>query len=197
LIRINPQTLSLEEKMFVLGSNIEPLPISMPINKEFYEPYQIAITEAFFKYEEALTKETENANKFYIRFNFNGYEYKFTTYDKSTYLNNIKIAKENFELSKSLKTDYLKAAENKAKITNLNEQNKKKTLLKKYLMVYEDLMSKINAYPGLSETIALLKSLNAVSDKVVAFYSQDTKDIEKKLSDVETADQIQAIILGH
>jgi hypothetical protein len=167
------------------------------INKEFYEPYQIAITEAFFKYEEALTKETENADKLYIRFDLNGFEYEFTTYDKSTFLNNLEITKENFELSKSLKTDYLKASENKAKIISLNEQNKKKTLLKKYLMAYEDLMSKINAYPGLSETIALLKSLNTVSDKVLGLYTQETKDLEKKLGDAETTDQIQAIILGN
>lgn len=166
------------------------------INKEFYEPYQIAITEAFFKYKEALTKEIENANKLYFRFAFKGTEYKFTTYDKTTFLNNLKVAKDNFELSKSVKTDYLKALENKAKITSLNDQNKKKTLLKKYLIVHEDLISKISAYPGLIETLSLLNSLNAVSDKVLALYSQETKDLEKKLSDADTPDQIQAIILG-
>jgi hypothetical protein len=104
--------------------------------------------------------------------------------------------KKNFELSKSVKTNYLKALENKNNITNLNEQNKKKTLLKKYLIVYEELISKINAYPGLTETISLLKSLNSISDKVVVLYSQETKDMEKKLNDAETSDQIQTIILG-
>ena len=165
-------------------------------NKEFYDPFQIAITESFFKYEEALEKENENADKLYIRFYFKGTEYKFTTYEKTTFLNNLKVAKENFELSKSVKTDYLKALENKAKITSLNDQNKKKTLLKKYLIVHEDLISKISAYPGLIETLSLLNSLNAVSDKVLALYSQETKDLEKKLSDADTPDQIQAIILG-
>jgi hypothetical protein len=111
-------------------------------------------------------------------------------------LNNLKETKENFELSKSLKTNYLKALENKVNITNLNEQNKKKTLLKKYLIVYEDLISKINAYPGLSETISLLQSLNSISDKVVGLYSQETKDLEKKLKDAETSEQIQAVLLG-
>ena len=62
--------------------------------------------------------------------------------------------------------------------------------------MYEDLIAKINAYPGLTETISLLKSLNTISDKVVALYSQETKDIESKLKEADTAEQIQAIILG-
>ena len=144
------------------------------INKEFYEPYQKAITEAFFKYKEALAQESRSYNDSNVTFEF----------------------KENFELSKSLKTNYLKALVNKVNITNLNEQNKKKTLLKKYLIVYEDLISKINAYPGLTETISLLKSLNSVSDKVVGLYSQETKELEKKLNDAETSEQIQVIFLG-
>jgi hypothetical protein len=166
------------------------------MNKEFYEPYQIAATTAYFYYGDSLKKGINNANNLYIRFNFENKEYKFTTYDKTTFLNNLKVAKENFELSKSFKTYYLKAIESNTNITNLNGQNKKNTLFKKYLIVYTDLIAKINAYPGLVEATALLKSLNAVSDKVVALYSQETKDLEKKLKDAETTEQIQTIILG-
>ena len=179
------------------------------INKEFYEPYQIAITEAFFKYWIALSEEKSNYYEsevtigFKMQFDFKDSDksrlyQKATlhTYDKTTFLNNLKDEKENYELSKSVKTNFLKALENKNNITNLNEQNKKKTLLKKYLIVYEELISKINAYPGLTETISLLKSLNTFSDKVVGLYSQETKDMEKKLNDAETSDQIQTIILG-
>lgn len=166
------------------------------INKEFYEPYQRAITEEFFKYDESLTKEETNVKRSGGSFYFENTNNQFFTYDRTTFLNNLKVAKENFELSKSIKTYYLKAIENKVNITNLNEQNKKKTLLKKYLIVYEDLISKINAYPGLTETISLLKSLNSISDTVVGLYSQETKDMEKKLKDVETSEQIQAIIIG-
>lgn len=166
------------------------------INKEFYEPYQRAITEAFFKYDEALSKEETNVKRSGGSFYFENTNNQFYTYDKTTFLNNLKVAKDNFEFSKSVKTNYLKAVENKVNITNLNEQNKKKTLLKKYLIVYDDLISKINAYPGLTETISLLKSLNSISDKVVGLYSQETKDMEKNLKDAETSEQIQAIILG-
>jgi antitoxin component YwqK of YwqJK toxin-antitoxin module len=173
------------------------------INKEFYEPYQIAITEAFFKYKEALSQEKRNYNDSDVSYDFkddsdNSWDYKKANlhiYEKTTFLNNLKEAKENFELSKSLRTNYLKVLENKVNITNLNEQNKKKTLFKKYLIVYEGLISKINAYPGLTETISLLKSLNSVSDKVVGLYSQETKELEKKLKDAETLEQIQAMLL--
>jgi antitoxin component YwqK of YwqJK toxin-antitoxin module len=166
------------------------------INKAFYEPYQRAITEAFFKYRAALIKEENKVRSTDVRFYSTKMVYQFYTYDKTTLLNNLKVEKENFEFGKSLKTNYLKAVDNKVNITNLNDQNKKKTLLKKYLIVYEDFIFKINAYPGLTETISLLKSLNSISDKVVALYSQETKDMEKKLKDAETSEQIQAMILG-
>jgi len=166
------------------------------MNKEFYEPYQIAATTAYIYYGDSLEKGIDNANNLYIRFNFENKEYKFTTYDKTTFLNNLKVAKENFELSKSFKTNYLKAIESNTNITNLNRQNKKNTLFKKYLIVYTDLIAKINAYSGLVEATALLKSLNAVSDKVVGLYSEETKDLEKKLKAAETTEQIQTILLG-
>ncbi|MEN9998773.1 MAG: hypothetical protein RI922_1763 [Bacteroidota bacterium] len=164
-------------------------------NKEFYEPYQKAITEAFFIYEGALTNEENNAERLNVSVIFEKTNYKFSTYDKTTFLNNLKVAKENFELSKAVKTNYLKAIENKANITNLNEHQKKKILFNKYLIVYEDLISKINAYASLAETTALLETLNSISDKVVALYNQETKDLEKKLKEAETSDQIQSIIL--
>ena len=170
--------------------------ICFDLNKEFYEPYQRAITEAYFKYDEALTKEEGNVKRSNFSFYFEQTNNQFYTYDKTTFLNNLKVEKENFESSKSVKTNYLKAVDNKVNITNLNDQNKKKTLLKKYLIVYEDFIFKINAYPGLTETISLLKSLNSISDNVVALYSQETKDMEKKLKDAETSEQIQAMILG-
>lgn len=118
------------------------------LNKEFYEPYQIAITEAYFKYIEALSQEKRNYNDSDVSFDFkddadNSWDYKKANlhiYDKTTFLNNLKETKENFQLSKSIKTNYFKAIENKVIITNLNEQNKKKTLFKKYLIVYEGLI---------------------------------------------------------
>jgi len=166
------------------------------LNKEFYEPYQRAITEAFFKYDEALTKEETNVKRSGGNFYFDNTNNQFYTYDKTTFLNNLKEAKDNFELSKSVKVVFLKALENKAKIENLNEQNKKKTLLKKYLIVYDDLIAKYNTYPSLTETTTLLTTINNISDKVIAYYSQDTKELEKKLKDAETVEQIQLVILG-
>ena len=83
------------------------------INKEFYEPYQRAITEAFFKYDEALSKEETNVKRSGGSFYFENTNNQFYTYDKVTFLNNLKVAKDNFEFSKSVKTQYLKAIENK------------------------------------------------------------------------------------
>jgi hypothetical protein len=165
-------------------------------NKEFYEPYQRAITEAFYKYDEALTNEETNIKKSGGNFYYGNKNIQFCNYDKSAFLNNLKVAKDNYEISKTVKTSYSKALENKLNITNLIEENKKKTLFKKYLIVYEEISNKINAYPGLGEVISLLNSLNSFSDKVIGLCSQETKEIEKKLKDAKTSEQIQAIILG-
>ena len=166
------------------------------MNKEFYEPYQRAITEAFFKYDEALTKEETNVKRSGGSFYFDNTNNQFYTYDKNTFLSNLKEAKSNYELGKSVRVLYNSAIEKKNQITALNDQNKKKTLLKKYLIVYEDLIAKSNAYTSLTETIKVLNTLSTLSDKVITSYSQDTKELESKLKEVETSEQIQAILLG-
>ena len=99
-------------------------------------------------------------------------------------------------MSKSIKGDFLKAEENKTQIIKLNEENKKKIVLQKYLMVYDDLIAKINAYSSLTETSSLIKTLNTISDKVIILYSQDTKELEKQLKEIETTDKIKSIIMG-
>lgn len=43
--------------------------------------------------------------------------------------------------------------------------------------------------------ITILIFINKISDKVIAYYSQDTKELEKKLKEVETAEQIKSILL--
>lgn len=165
-------------------------------NPNYYEPYQIAITQGFFKYNEALTKEENNVKRSGENFFFENTNNQFYTYDRNTFLTNLKEAKSNYELGKSVGVLYKSAIENKNQITTLNDQNKKKTLLKKYLIVYEDLIVKYNAYTSLTETIKVLNTLSTLSDKVINYYSQDTKELESKLKEVETSAQIQAILLG-
>ena len=166
------------------------------INKEFYEPYQRAITETFFKYDEALTKEETNVKRSGGSFYFENTNNQFYTYDKNTFLANLKEAKINYELGKSVRLLYNSVIEKKNQITTLNDQNKKKTLMKKYLIVHEDLIAKSNAYTSLTETIKIFNTLSTLSDKVITSYAQDTKELESKLKEVETSEQVQAILLG-
>jgi hypothetical protein len=164
-------------------------------NREFYEVYQIAYVKSSLNYIEALEKEGKNIEQAVSNVYYENNNYKFSTYEKATFLNNLIEPKKNYELSKSIKGDFLKAEENKTQIIKLNEENKKKIVLQKYLMVYEDLIAKINAYSNLTETASLIKTLNTISDKVITLYSQDTKELEKQLKDVETMDQIKSILL--
>ncbi|MFN4853711.1 MAG: toxin-antitoxin system YwqK family antitoxin [Bacteroidota bacterium] len=164
------------------------------INKEFYESYQRAITESFFNYDEALTKEEKNVKNSGGSFYFENTNHQFYTYDKYAFLANLKECKTNYETAKSVKVLYSTAIDKKNQITTLNDQNKKKTLLKKYLMVYEDLITKYNAYTTLTETIKVLNTLINLSNKVIALYEQDTKEMESKLKEVKTSEQILDVI---
>ncbi len=166
----------------------------LEINKEFYEPYQRAITEAFIKYDEALAKEESNVKWSGGSFYFNNTNNQFYTYDKNTFLANLKEAKSNYEISKSLRVLYKISIEKKNQIEILNDQNKKKTLLKKYSIVNEYLIAKYNNYTSLTETVKVLNTLSALSDKVITYYSQETKELEKQLKDAETPDQIISIL---
>jgi antitoxin component YwqK of YwqJK toxin-antitoxin module len=165
-------------------------------NRKFYEAFQIAFVEGYLKYNEALSIEEGNVNKSGYRFNFDNTNNQFYTYDKNTFLANLKKAKNDYELGKSVGVLYKTVIEKKNQVTTLNDQNKKKTLLKKYLIVYEDLIAKYNEYESLTETVKVLNTISSLSDKVINYYSQDTKELESKLKEVETSTEIQAILLG-
>lgn len=63
-------------------------------------------------------------------------------------------------------------------------------------MVYDNFIAKYNTYSSLTETIKVLNTLSTLSDKVITFYSQDTKELESRLKEADTSEQIQAILLG-
>ena len=167
-------------------------------NRNFYETFQIAFIECALNYWTALKIEKGKVEKSSYDFYYKtkNTTYQFYNYDKDKFFENIKEAKRNYELGKSVRVLHNTVVEKKNQINTLNDQNKKKTLLKKYLIVYEDLIAKYNTYPSLTEIISLLTTINNISDKVIAYYSQDTKELEKKLKDAETVDQIKSILLG-
>lgn len=167
-------------------------------NRSFYEPFQIAFIEGALKYWTAIKIEKDKVEKTSYDFLYKAknINYQFYNYDKRTFLENLKVAKSNYELGKSVKVLYNIALKKKNQITTLNAQNKKKTLSKKYLMVYDNFIAKYNTYSSLTETIKVLNTLSTLSDKVITFYSQDTKELESRLKEADTSEQIQAILLG-
>lgn len=163
------------------------------INKEFYEPFQIMISKSFFNYRITLTNDISNKSSTSILHSNNIYIY---TYEQDSLIENIKFAKNNYELAKTVKSQYYKVIDKKDQIINLNNQNKRKKLFKKYAIVYNELLTKYNKTLELSESINYLTRINTISDKVIFYYSQDTKELVKKLKDAETAEQIESILIG-
>ncbi|GGC95209.1 hypothetical protein GCM10011508_23020 [Flavobacterium lutivivi] len=165
-------------------------------NKEFYEPYQRAITEYYFKFDKALDAEESAVKKSSMSITFNKTNHTFYAYDKQVFLKNIATAKENYNKAKSMMSLSLKFDENVKQIEKLNDENKKKTLFTKYSLVLADFQTKYNAYPSLDECINILNEANSFLAKVISLYSTDTKELEKQLKSAETVEQIKSIILG-
>jgi len=164
-------------------------------NPNYYEPYQKAITECYFKFDKALDDEEKAVKKSSMSINFNKTNHTFYAYDKQVFLKNIAIAKNNYNKAKSMMILALKFDENVKKIENLNNENKKKKLFKKYSLVLADFQAKYNAYPSLDECITILNEANLFLEKVISLYSTDTKELEKQLKSAETVEQIKSIIL--
>jgi hypothetical protein len=166
------------------------------LNKGFYEPYQIVLTDYFFKFDKALKNEENAVKRSSVNnFEFNKTRHSFYTYDKNLFLKNLNDAKIEYNKAKSLMNLSLKFEEKIKQIENSNNENKKKNLFNKYSLVLQDFQTKYNAYPGLDESIKILNESITFFDKVITLYSVDTKNLEKQLKDAETLEQIKAIIL--
>ena len=166
------------------------------LNKGFYEPYQIAITEYYSKLNEALDQEESSVQKSVTYFDFKNVNNSFYTYDKDKFLSNISIAKKNYERAKLMMNLVIKFEAKSKQIETLNSENKKKTLFNKYSLVLQEYQTKYDIYPGLEESIKILNESIAFFDKVIALYSLETKELEKQLKDAETVEQVEAILLG-
>jgi hypothetical protein len=165
-------------------------------NSRFFEPYQIAYTEYYFKFKNVLANEEASIKESYYSMDFKNKSYNVWSYEKELFQKNIQLAKNEYELAKSeIENDKIIKDKNK-QIEVLNNDNKKTTLFNKYLILYNDLVSKNQIYVDLKSYSEKNKTLSTIVDKVISLYSQDTKELEKKLKEVETADQIKSIILA-
>lgn len=171
-------------------------------NPNFYDPYQKTITEYYFNFVKVLDDEEKAVKKSSLSINFNDTNQSFYTYDKDTFINNINKAKSKYEFAKSkyIKSKIRIDLENnvlnkKSRIEQLNKDNKKKKLFRKYIIVINDMQNNYNSLEILDECIDALNESIILLNKVISLYSTETKEIEKLLKDAETVEQIKAIIL--
>jgi len=165
-------------------------------NSGVYSPILIAITEQYFNYTSLLEKEEANIRNSGYSFSYENINNSFFTYNKNTLLKNLTEGKRKYNQAKSIIDLQEKSNDKKTKIETLNNQNKKKTLFSKYQIVYYDFNVALRSFTEPQSLASILTQLNVFLDKVISLYNQDTKELEKQLKDVETADQIKSIILG-
>lgn len=164
-------------------------------NKAFYTPIQMLVTESFVNYHMALQKEKAKIRDSELEYSYE-YNQPLYSYDKDLFVKSITPAKNSYLMVKSLVDLEGRMLNKKAQIETLNKSNKKKTLYNKTQIVLNDYISLISEIPDIQVQNDNLKKINSFLDKVITAYSEDTKELESKLKNAETSDQIQAIILG-
>jgi hypothetical protein len=75
-------------------------------------------------------------------------------------------------------------------VKELNEVNKKKTIFKAFNAVIDDYNAKIDTFPSLSNCEKLFNESNEFMKKIIELYALETKEIEKKIKDLETPSDI-------
>ncbi|NSW46439.1 MAG: hypothetical protein HPY79_11555 [Bacteroidales bacterium] len=160
-------------------------------NPKIFTLGQIKLTETFFKYYDIPLPY--NINYTNIKYNNSWHSIKIFDYNGLC------------DTLKNSYNEYLKAQElykietvffNKIKeVESKNDENKKKVLFSKYLIVLDDLKNNYYSTTTIDGGIIFINSANQFLDKVLSLYTVDTKDLEKQLKSAETVEQIKSIIL--
>ncbi|MFZ4799707.1 MAG: hypothetical protein ACOYMA_19595 [Bacteroidia bacterium] len=164
------------------------------ISQILNEPFKLYYFEYYFKYKLTINAEEELCRAWTDQ--IDTLKLRYTYRDKAEFQKNMDNAKNNYLMAISIKELYLTAINNKNKIETLNTQNKKKALFAKYTLVLQEYTVKYNTYPKLDECYKLLNELKDISNKVIALYTVESKDIEKQIKNAETTEQIKSILLG-
>lgn len=165
-------------------------------NKGIYSNTQIAITEQYFKYYDFLEAEEAIVKKTNYFFTYNNIDNYFYTYNKDTFLSDLSINKKDYNLSKSFIDLEIKSQKKKNQIETLNNLNKKKILFSKYQVVIKEFNSKLHSNSDIQSSLDTFNKLDSFLDQVINLYNQDSTELEKKLKDSETTEQILSVILG-
>jgi len=162
-------------------------------NKALYTPIQILVTQTFIEYVKALIAEKLKIQETKIEYNYDYNKFLYSC-DKDVFLNAIKSKKNSYEMAKSLVDLESKSFNKNNQIETLNKANKKKTLYKKTQIVFKDCFLFVQDNTDLQLQYENLNKINLFLDKVITLYAQDTKELETKLQDTETTEQIKTLI---
>lgn len=164
----------------------------------------VTYAEYYYKMKDVIESEEKNTTKKYMLGSYigiptdvyNKLNGKFNTYDKTSLINNIEKVKLQYEMAKQLVIKETKMIEKLKQIETLYKEAKKKTLYTKFIEVYTDFSTKYQSFNSIQNGNELLTEFNSFADKVIELWTQDTKEIEKKLKSTTSVEQIKSIILG-
>jgi hypothetical protein len=168
----------------------------MKSNTIFFEPYQLIWVESYYNFLIFLEGEEKKIKETSKNFSYNSTNHSFYTYSIETFNNELFNALELFKLAENIVLESKKYEDIFNQIVKAHTANKKKTILKKYNLVTADFLNKYKTGSNSKEYLNLLMEFNKFQEKVLYLYSIDSDDLEKKLKDAESIEQIKTIISG-
>jgi hypothetical protein len=165
------------------------------LNKDFYNPNQVALTEYFIKFHRTIETESKALKKSEKVHYFNNKRYYYYDYDSLVLFKNVDSAKANYFMAKQIMTMMDKFEYLEKQIENLNVEKRKKGIYTKYLIVYNDFKNVLKISTQLDNTIKILNEVNMFMEKIVSLYDTDTKELEKQLKSAESVDQIKQLFI--
>lgn len=172
-------------------SNISVAKLCFKRNPKHYEPYHIAITEAYFGFYQALVGEGNAAYRTEKSLVFDDIKHTFLVYDKQIVVSALEVAKEKYREAKIIKDLILEFDFKLSELERLGGQKKKKIIQEKFKLILPSLLESRNKYVDQKTYLLEINKLNLFLERVINLYSIDTKEIENQLKKIDEIYQIK------
>jgi hypothetical protein len=160
------------------------------LNLKFYFNGQRHTHEALIHFADSIQEMERWISKSYISGQYKGRGVYVCNISRNEYSEKInRYLKEYNDAKKVLELEN-EFVQLQNKVKELNEVNKKKTIFKAFNAVIDDYNAKIETFPPLSNSEKLFNESNQFMKKIIELYAIETKEIEKKIKDLETPSDI-------
>lgn len=167
------------------------------LNPTFFEPYHILVLNAYKTLQSNIEELKQQLNKTKRYFNWNNQSFTLFTYDMVDFQSQKAALLQPFERANNIAHEGLLCEELTRQVSDNYIQEKKKTLLKKYNLVAQEFLQAYQNAENTEEYLHRIKTFNTFQRAYLTAYKTDTKELEKKIKDLESIEDIKRAIETH